>query len=209
MAVSVIAVEGLPEITEGVDLAAMIVEASVEGGEPVADGDVVIVTSKIVSKSEGRTVDLDTVTPSPFARQFAERWEKEPGIVELVLQESKRVVQVGPCSSPRRATASSAPTAASTSPAPARRAAPSSSPSTPTPAPAACARASASSAARSPSSSPIRSAVLGARPRSMSPLASRASTPSSATSASTTPTATSSSSRPSAAPMSWPALASS
>ena len=97
MAVSVIAVEGLPEITEGVDLAAMIVEASVEGGEPVADGDVVIVTSKIVSKSEGRTVDLDTVTPSPFARQFAERWEKEPGIVELVLQESKRVVrQVGP-----------------------------------------------------------------------------------------------------------------
>ena len=97
MAVSIIAVEGLPEITEGADLAAMIDEAQTAAADPLADGDVVIVTSKIVSKSEGRTVDLDTVTPSPFARDFAERWEKEPGVVELVLRESKRVVrQVGP-----------------------------------------------------------------------------------------------------------------
>ena len=97
MAVSIIAVEGLPEIAAGADLAAMIDEAQTAAGDPLADGDVVIVTSKIVSKSEGRTVDLDTVTPSPFARDFAERWEKEPGVVELVLRESKRVVrQVGP-----------------------------------------------------------------------------------------------------------------
>ncbi|MBH77698.1 MAG: coenzyme F420-0:L-glutamate ligase [Dehalococcoidia bacterium] len=97
MAVSISGVEGLPEISEGADLAAMIEELQVAAGNPLVDGDIVIVTSKIVSKSEGRTVDLDTITPSPFARQFAERWEKEPGIVELVLQESKRVVrQVGP-----------------------------------------------------------------------------------------------------------------
>ena len=97
MAVSVIAVEGLPEIAEGDDLAAMIVETSAAGDEPLADGDVVIVTSKIVSKSEGRAVDLDSVEPSPFARDFAERWEKEPGVVEMVLREAKRVVrQVGP-----------------------------------------------------------------------------------------------------------------
>jgi len=97
VAVSISGVEGLPEISEGADLAAMIEELQVAAGNPLVDGDIVIVTSKIVSKSEGRTVDLDTITPSPFARQFAERWEKEPGIVELVLQESKRVVrQVGP-----------------------------------------------------------------------------------------------------------------
>lgn len=97
MAVSIIAVEGLPEIAGGADLAAMIDEAQTAVGDPLADGDVVIVTSKIVSKSEGRTVDLDTVEPSPFARDFAERWEKEPAVVELVLRESKRVVrQVGP-----------------------------------------------------------------------------------------------------------------
>lgn len=97
MAVSISGVEGLPEINKGADLAAMIEEVQVAAGDPLADGDIVVVTSKIVSKSEGRTVDLDTITPSPFAQQFAERWEKEPGIVELVLQESKRVVrQVGP-----------------------------------------------------------------------------------------------------------------
>ncbi len=97
MAVSISGVEGLPEITEGADLAAMIDEATRARGEPLAGGDVVVVTSKIVSKSEGRAVDLETVTPSLFARQFAERWEKEPGVVELVLREAKRVVrQVGP-----------------------------------------------------------------------------------------------------------------
>ena len=66
MAVSVIAVEGLPEITEGDDLAAMVVQSAAASGEPVASGDIVIVTSKIVSKSEGRTVDLDTVDPLPL-----------------------------------------------------------------------------------------------------------------------------------------------
>ncbi len=97
MPVSIHGVQGLPEITANDDLAAMIAESASTSGEPLTDGDIVIVTSKIVSKSEGRTVDLDTVDVSPFAREFAERWEKEPAIVELVLRESKRVVrQVGP-----------------------------------------------------------------------------------------------------------------
>ena len=97
MTVSISGVEGLPEITEGVDLAALIEEGARAGGAPLAGGDIVVVTSKIVSKSEGRAVDLETVTPSLFARQFAERWEKEPAVVELVLREAKRVVrQVGP-----------------------------------------------------------------------------------------------------------------
>ena len=60
-------------------------------------GRLLVVTSKIVSKAEGRIVRLEDVQVSPFARQYAERTEKEPAIVELVLQESKRVVrQVGP-----------------------------------------------------------------------------------------------------------------
>ncbi len=97
MTISIFGVPGLPEIAAGSDLAAMIAAASTAEGSPIANGDIVVVTSKIVSKAEGRTVELDSVTPSPFAQQFADAWEKEPAIVELVLRESRRVVrQVGP-----------------------------------------------------------------------------------------------------------------
>ena len=85
-------VVGLPEIEPGHDLAASIAERI-----DLADGDVVIVTSKIVSKAEGMAVDLDDVEPSSFAREWAARWDKEPRLVEVVLGESKRIVrQVGP-----------------------------------------------------------------------------------------------------------------
>ncbi len=94
---TIFGVPGLPEIGEGVDLAAMIAAAAAAAGSPLASGDVVVVTSKVVSKEEGRTVALDSVTPSPFARQFAEAWEKDAAVVEIVLRESRRIVrQVGP-----------------------------------------------------------------------------------------------------------------
>lgn len=94
--ISIFGVPGLPEITAGTDLAAAIYDAAAAAGTPLASGDVVVVTSKIVSKAEGRVVELAKVQVSPFARQYAERQEKDPAIVELVLQESRRVVrQVG------------------------------------------------------------------------------------------------------------------
>ena len=97
MALTIFGIPGLPEITNGSDLASLITSAAAESGDPLASGDVLVVTSKIVSKAEGQTVELDTIEVSPFARQYAERWEKDPAIVELVLSESKRVVrQVGP-----------------------------------------------------------------------------------------------------------------
>lgn len=94
---SIFGVPGLPEITGGSDLGTMILEASAAAGTPLESGDVVVVTSKIVSKAEGQVVVLSEVEVSPFARQYAERYEKEPAVVELVLRESRRVVrQVGP-----------------------------------------------------------------------------------------------------------------
>jgi coenzyme F420-0:L-glutamate ligase/coenzyme F420-1:gamma-L-glutamate ligase len=97
MALTIFGIPGLPEITNGANLATLITAAARDAGEPLASGDVVVVTSKIVSKAEGRTVELEKIEVSPFARQYAERWEKDPAIVELVLSESKRVVrQVGP-----------------------------------------------------------------------------------------------------------------
>ena len=94
---SIFGVAGLPEIVEGADLAAGILAAASEGGTPILSGDVVVVTSKIVSKAEGRTVELDDIEPSPFAREWSAQWEKDPAVTEIVLRESKRIVrQLGP-----------------------------------------------------------------------------------------------------------------
>lgn len=94
---SIFGIPGLPEITSGTDLAESIHAAAAAAGTPLESGDILVITSKIVSKAEGRVVELATVDVSPFARQYAEKWEKEPAVVELVLRESRRVVrQVGP-----------------------------------------------------------------------------------------------------------------
>lgn len=95
--IEIFGIPGLPEIVPGTDLAAVIFDAAAAASRPLASGDILVVTSKIVSKAEGRVVDLATVDVSPFARQYAERWEKDPAVVELVLREARRVVrQVGP-----------------------------------------------------------------------------------------------------------------
>lgn len=93
-AVSVISVPGLPEVCPGDDLPAMILAAIAGAGLHLADGDVLVVTQKIVSKAEGRIVDLATIQPSDFARRLAERWEKDPRQVEVVLRESARIVRM-------------------------------------------------------------------------------------------------------------------
>ena len=85
-------VVGLPEIERGADLATLIA-----GAAEIRDGDVVVVTSKIVSKAEGCSVELDDVVPSEFATSWAAQWEKDPRLVEVVLRESRRIVrQIGP-----------------------------------------------------------------------------------------------------------------
>ena len=93
----VFGVEGLPEIVAGMDLSTMIHEAAAAQGDPLLDGDIVLVTSKIVSKAEGCTVELDEIEPSEFAIRWSEKWEKDPRVTEVVLRESKRVIrQIGP-----------------------------------------------------------------------------------------------------------------
>lgn len=96
-ALQIFGVPGLPEIVEGADLGAAVLAAATTAGTPLQSGDVVVVTSKIVSKAEGRTVELADVVPSPWARSWSEQWEKDPAVTELVLREAKRIVrQLGP-----------------------------------------------------------------------------------------------------------------
>jgi coenzyme F420-0:L-glutamate ligase/coenzyme F420-1:gamma-L-glutamate ligase len=92
--VRVIALEGIPEVHAGDDLPAMIVAAARAAGTALADGDVLVVTQKVVSKAEGRVVDLAGITPSPFAARFAAEFEKDARQVEVVLGESKRIVRM-------------------------------------------------------------------------------------------------------------------
>jgi coenzyme F420-0:L-glutamate ligase / coenzyme F420-1:gamma-L-glutamate ligase len=90
-------VAGIPEIVEGHDLADTIAAAALDAETPLADGDIVVVTSKVVSKSEGRVVELADVTPSPFAVEWSAKWDKDPAVIEVVLREATRIVrQLGP-----------------------------------------------------------------------------------------------------------------
>lgn len=88
--IEVLPVEGLPEIVEGDDLAAL-----VAGAVELRDGDVVCVAHKVVSKAEGRVVRLDEVEPSDEARRLAGA-EGDPRRLEIVLRESVRVLRSRP-----------------------------------------------------------------------------------------------------------------
>ena len=90
-------IAGVPEIEPGDDLARLSIEAAASAGTPLVSGDVLVVTSKIVSKAEGRSVELADIEPSPFALAWSEQWGKDAAVTEIVLREAKRVVrQVGP-----------------------------------------------------------------------------------------------------------------
>ena len=85
---------GLGEIAAGDDLAALIDGALTEQGLVLLDGDILVVTQKIVSKAEGCAVDLRTIEPSPLAQAWSARWDKDARVTELVLRESARVVRM-------------------------------------------------------------------------------------------------------------------
>jgi coenzyme F420-0:L-glutamate ligase/coenzyme F420-1:gamma-L-glutamate ligase len=92
----VIALEGIPEITTGDDLAQIILAAldATPGALPARDDDVLVVTQKVVSKAEGAIADLTTIEARPEALAFAERWDRDARQVELVLRHAKRVVRM-------------------------------------------------------------------------------------------------------------------
>jgi coenzyme F420-0:L-glutamate ligase/coenzyme F420-1:gamma-L-glutamate ligase len=95
VAVEVLGVEGLPIVKPGDNLGALICEAARRTGQPVMDGDVVVVTHVVVSVTEGRLLNLDEIVPSEFAKNVASRLEKDPALVEVVLRESRGIRRMG------------------------------------------------------------------------------------------------------------------
>ena len=94
--VEILALAGLPEVRPGDDLEAMIGDAlaATPGALPLQPGDVLVVTQKVVSKAEGAIVDLRTITPRPEAVAWAEAWDRDPRQIEVVLQETRRIVRM-------------------------------------------------------------------------------------------------------------------
>ena len=89
-----VGIEGLPEVQAGDDLAGQIIDAAAAQGTPVEDGDVVVVTQKIVSKAEGRVMTIDEVEASPLAVAITEGHRRDPRHTEMILRESRRVVRM-------------------------------------------------------------------------------------------------------------------
>ena len=94
--VTLTALPGIPLVEPGDDLAAILARALEECGLALVDGDVLVIAQKIVSKAEGRYVELSDIVPSQEAEELAERTGKDPRHVEAILSESAEVVRVGP-----------------------------------------------------------------------------------------------------------------
>jgi coenzyme F420-0:L-glutamate ligase / coenzyme F420-1:gamma-L-glutamate ligase len=90
-----IGVEGFGEINAGDSIGALIAEACDRQGLALGDDDVLVVAQKVVSKSEGRMLRLDEVTPSGRARELGRALDKEPALVEVILGESRKVIRTG------------------------------------------------------------------------------------------------------------------
>lgn len=93
---SLTTLSGLPQVKDKDDLAKLIYDAVQSSGNMLEDGDIFVLAQKIVSKAEGRMVNLTTVTPSPEALRIANYVEKRPELIELILRESNEVLRMRP-----------------------------------------------------------------------------------------------------------------
>jgi len=93
--VQIIAVEGIPLVKPGDDIAEQIRDAAARQGTPIQNGDILIITQSIVSKSEGTIIKLDSVTPSEFSKSIAEELNRDPRLVEIILRQAKGIARMG------------------------------------------------------------------------------------------------------------------
>ena len=91
--VEVIGVKKLPLIKKGNNLAELICNAAEKQNTPIQEKDVIVVTHVAVSKAEGNVVNLDEVSPSQRAKKIAQKTDKDPALVEVILWETKEIVR--------------------------------------------------------------------------------------------------------------------
>lgn len=86
-------VRGVGEVCAGDDICGLLLQALSRAGLQLADGDVLVIKHKIISKAEGRIIQLNTVRPSRHATEWAARYRLDARVVELALRESARIVR--------------------------------------------------------------------------------------------------------------------
>ena len=96
MSLTLTALANIPLIQAGDDLAEILLQSAKAASTSWQDGDIVVLAQKIVSKAEGRMVNLATVTPSIAAVQLASQCDKDPRLAQLILQESRSILRTRP-----------------------------------------------------------------------------------------------------------------
>lgn len=91
--INIIGLTDIPEIVAGDDLPGIIVAAAHRAGLAIQERDVLVIAQKVVSKAEGRIVELATVVPSQAAVEWARQFDKDARLVEVVLRQSRRIVR--------------------------------------------------------------------------------------------------------------------
>tara|TARA_B110000263_G_C15224490_1_gene471587 strand:+ start:167 stop:925 length:759 start_codon:yes stop_codon:yes gene_type:complete len=96
MKIEIFALENLPEFDESSNLAEEIFKSLRQSNSGFENNDIVIVTQKIVSKSEGKIVDIRYVRPTDNAKEIAKQTNKDPRLVQLILNQSKSIIRIEP-----------------------------------------------------------------------------------------------------------------
>lgn len=91
---SILPVKGIPDIKKGDDLGKLIVDKVEDQGDEFQQGDIAVISQKIVSKAEGRILPLSKISPSDFAKTISNDTGKDPRQVEVVLRESKKIIRM-------------------------------------------------------------------------------------------------------------------
>jgi len=94
--INIVSLESIPLVKTRDNLAKIIVEAMQRENVSLSDGDIIAIAQKVVSKAEGRTVRLRDINPSEKAEEIAKVAMKDPRLVELILQETGKIVKASP-----------------------------------------------------------------------------------------------------------------
>lgn len=96
MTIELIGLEYIPLVKKGDDISSLILDSLKKQDLKLEDGDIILIAETIVSKAEGNMVDLKSIVPSEYAISLADKTNKDAKLVELILQESNEVINLGP-----------------------------------------------------------------------------------------------------------------